>query len=70
MYKNEIRNYSTHAAYFALNAGPGPRRSKTQQQEALAKLSKMTCLGFVCILLVMHDLLGPIVILSLFSQKA
>ena len=69
MYKNEIRNYSTHAAYFALNAGPGPRRSKTQQ-EALAKLNKMTCLGFVCILLVMHDLLGPIVILSLFSQKA
>ena len=38
--------------------------------EAQAKLDKLTCLGFVSILLAMFDLFTPIVETSLASQKA
>ena len=73
VYDVAIRMFPVWATYFEEQSRPrekNDKRSKADVAEAQAKLDKLTCLGFVSILLAMFDLFTPIVETSLASQKA
>ena len=73
VYNVVIRMFPVWAAYFeeqSRTREKSDKRNKADVAEAQAKLDKLTCMGFVCILLAMFDLFIPIVETSLASQKA